>query len=734
MLREPERHMSSRISIPDDLDPLEEALIDGIGSLPTSARPWPQGPLDPFQAATLFEAQVTSRLLDHTARWLRSRGHGYYTISSAGHESDAAIALALRPTDPALLHYRSGAFLVARAAQVDGVDPVTEILRGMLASSSEAIAGGRHKVLGHPQLSIIPLTSTISSHLPRAVGLAQTLRRAEGLGALTAFPTDAIVVCSFGDASLNHSTAQGAINWASHLAQRDVPAPVLFVCEDNGIGISVPTPAKWVAESMSDRPNLAYRYADGRDPAGVMATTRELAAEIRATGRPGFLHLETVRFLGHAGSDVESAYRTADAIRRDQADDPILATAALLVTDPDHGPGDLIDWYVHERALIRQRAIELLDEHELQTAEEVMAPLAPLRPDHIAVRGAGLAGAPDPTPLTFAQTVNRALDDVLAKVPQAIIFGEDVGAKGGVYGVTRGLQRMHGQHRVFDTLLDESSILGLALGAGVAGCFPIAEIQYLAYVHNAIDQIRGEAASMSFFSNGQFRNPMLVRIAAYAYQKGFGGHFHNDNAVAALRDIPGLIIASPGHPRDAGPMLKTCVAAGLTDGAVSVYLEPIARYHTQDVHDDGDGLWMAPYEQETTTTAIGTARVHGDGTGLTIVSWANGLFLSLRAARRLAALGIAARVVDLRWLAPLPIQDVLDAGAVTGRVLIADETRASGGVSEGIITGLVDRGYTGTIRRVTARDSFIPLGDAARHVLLDEDDIVAAARSMVTDG
>ena len=121
------------------------------------------------------------------------------------------------------------------------------------------------------------------------------------------------------------------------------------------------------------------------------------------------------------------------------------------------------------------------------------------------------------------------------------------------------------------------------------------EIQYLAYLHNAEDQIRGEAATQQFFSSGQFRNPMVLRVAGYGYQKGFGGHFHNDNAVGALRDIPGLVIASPSRPDDAAAMLRTCLAAAAVDGSVCVFLEPIALYHTRDLHSDGDGGWLAPY-------------------------------------------------------------------------------------------------------------------------------------------
>ena len=126
-----------------------------------------------------------------------------------------------------------------------------------------------------------------------------------------------------------------------------------------------------------------------------------------------------------------------------------------------------------------------------------------------------------------------------------MVFGEDVARKGGVYGVTRGLLAETSSARVFDTLLDEQAILGLALGAGVSGLLPIPEIQYLAYFHNAADQIRGEGATLQFFSNRQYRNPMVVRVAGYGYQKGFGGHFHNDNSIAAIRDIPGVVIASP---------------------------------------------------------------------------------------------------------------------------------------------------------------------------------------------
>lgn len=217
----------------------------------------------------------------------------------------------------------------------------------------------------------------------------------------------------------------------------------------------------------------------------------------------------------------------------------------------------------------------------------------------------------------------------------------------------------------------------------------------------------------------------MVRIQGYGYQRGFGGHFHNDDSVAVLRDIPGLVIASPARPDDAPAMLRTCIAAAQVDGSVCAFLEPIALYHSRDLHEEGDGLWLGrPAEEH---VPLGSARTYGDGGDLTILTWGNGLRMSLRVARRLEARGVQARVVDLRWLAPLPIEDIAGEVAATGRVLVVDETRRTGGVSEGVLAALVDVGFDGPMGRVASKDSFIPLGDAAGLVLLSENEIEAAA-------
>ena len=681
------------------------------------------------QCLAVFDAELGNRHLDLAARWLRSQGKGYYTIGSSGHEGNAAVAAALRPTDPALLHYRSGGFFLARAAQVGGRDPLRDVLLGMVAATEEPIAGGRHKVFGRHDLNIIPQTSTIASHLPRAIGVAFSIARSRKLGVACPWPDDAITVCSFGDASVNHSTAVGAINAALHSAYQGVPMPLLFVCEDNGIGISVKTPRGWIEHTYGNRDGLRYFDADGSDVAATFDAAAAAASWVRVHRSPAFLHLRMVRLMGHAGSDYEPAYRRPDDIAADFDRDPVLCTGKALIDAGVLTPGQVLHRYEAKRTNVIALAGEVGNLPQLDGAAAVMKPLQDGLEEAVAASPASLAaavrsGEPD-APLTLALAINRALHDILDRYPEAMIFGEDVARKGGVYGVTRGLRGKTSSARVFDTLLDEQSILGLALGAGVSGLLPIPEIQYLAYFHNAADQIRGEGATLQFFSNRQYRNPMVVRVAGYGYQKGFGGHFHNDDSIAAIRDIPGVVIASPARPDDAAAMLHTCAAAAKAAGVVCVFLEPIALYHTRDLHDEGDDRWLAAYPEA--GVQIGRARTYGDGTDLTILTFGNGLRMSLRVARRLRSLGISARVVDLRWLAPLPVDDMIREGGATGRVLIVDETRATGGVGEGVLAELLEHGYTGVVERVASKDSFIPLGDAALEVLLSEDTIEAAA-------
>jgi len=497
----------------------------------------------------------------------------------------------------------------------------------------------------------------------------------------------------------------------------------------------VRTPRKWVEDRFRADPWIAYFGADGLDIVTAYEAAFDAVAHARHNRKPAFLHLKLVRLLGHAGSDVEQLYRSTDEIVSAESKDPLITAAALLVEGGWLSAAQVADLYEEARQTTDALAREAIARPKLTTASEVMAPLCPLDPARVQAAATTIHTNDEPAvparPRHMAVQLNRCLKEILSNYPEACIFGEDVARKGGVYHVTAGLQEHAGVGRVFNTLLDETSILGLALGAAQMGMLPIPEIQYLAYLHNAIDQIRGEACSQQFFSSGQFTNPMVIRIAGLAYQKGFGGHFHNDNSLAALREIPGLILACPSNGEDAVGMLRTVTAAAKVNGRVTAFVEPIALYMTKDLHDEKDGLWSFPYPPSDFAVPVGSAKTWGDGQDLTIVSYGNGHWMSLRVAKRLEADGIRCRTLDLRWLNPLPVEDLVREAKATGKVLVVDECRRTGGMAEGILTALVEHCPGVQMQRVTGLDTYIPLGAAADLVLVDELDIERAVRGMV---
>jgi 2-oxoisovalerate dehydrogenase E1 component len=711
----------------------------------------PEEPLTPGTSLTakvaleLFEDQVRSRVVDVVAREMKARNEGYYTISSAGHEPTAALGTLLRADDPCFLHYRSGALFMARARKAGSDDPVHRTLLSVAASALDPLAEGRHKVWGGLDLAIPPQTSTIASHLPKAVGMAFALGQPDRPDGAAA---DAIAVCTFGDASVNHASSQTAFNAARWAHRRGRPMPILFVCEDNGIGISVDTPKGWIEATIGRYPGIAYERTSGEIDEVYDACKRAVDLT-RSRRRPVFLHLKTVRLWGHAGSDVELGYRGRAAIEASEESDPLVRTVRRMLVTGAASRSQLRAIVDRTRRHARELASQIAGTPRLDDPARIVAPLAPLTPTAIRdratelplddVRRREVAGrrlpeeANQPGARTMAARLNAVLRDELLRRPTTLVFGEDVGRKGGVYGVTAGLQTTFGHRRVFDTLLDETTILGLAQGLGLAGMLPVPEIQYLAYLHNAIDQLRGEACSTGFFSNGAFRTPMVVRIAGLAYQKGFGGHFHNDNSVGALRDIPGLALAVPSRGDDAVRMLRGSLGMADVDGRVVAFLEPIALYHERDLYEPDDGGWLTDYPDQTELLLPGEVGVHGEGDEpLLLVTYGNGVRMSLRAARRLAGDGIRAQVLDLRWLNPLPLAAVEERAREASHVLVVDECRATGGgIADAVLAGLVERNVGRRLGSVRAVDTYIPLGPAADAVLVSENGIVDAARRLV---
>jgi len=730
-------------------------------------------------------AQLLSRRLDQVARRLRKDGYGFYTIASSGHEGNALIAAALRYGDPAYLHYRSGPFMAVKALQ--GADSMLEgakryildTIRSFTASVDDPVSRGRHKVWGCAESFVVPQTSTIASHLPKAVGAAlavDRIRRRKKIRNISRngrsitdkgrsdnvsddlrhvpkhLGRDAVVVCSFGDASFNHSTAQGALNAASQTAHRGIRLPLLFVCEDNGIGISVSTPTDWISSAAGRFSAIQYVRVSGSDLIQGYLRILEAVEKIRETGKPVFLHLKTERLFGHAGSDFELGYRTIKEIEEVESRDPLLKVASLAVSSEVFLPRELQD--IDRKILEEVKAVEMACSTypKLGTSIEVRAALMGTGKSESNVSRNGFTSSiranriklfdrlpEDESSRHMAVLINWCLRDLLIEYPESLIFGEDVGRKGGVYHVTDGLQSVFGVGRVFDTLLDEQSILGLAQGYAQLGYLPIPEIQYLAYVYNALDQIRGEACSMQYFSDGKFSNPMVIRIASFAYQKGFGGHFHNDNGFASLREIPGLLIAVPSRGEDAVDMLRTSMHVARQSGRVVAFMEPIARYMTKDLYEKGDRLWSDKYSSPigAKIQKVGAGRIYIDHQvlekNILIITYGNGTYMSLRAARtfRQGAAQVGVIVYDLRWLTEYDQTALMEVVNQAQGILIVDEGRRTGGVWESLAAQIaIEAENKCLVDVVVGEDVYIPLGPAANLVLPTEDKIVASLTAL----
>ena len=707
------------------------------------------GQLSKERWVDLFESQIISRQLDFIARDLKESNQSFYTIGSSGHEGNAVLGHYFSLQDTAFLHYRSGAFMAQRSKKDPQNTFIRDCLLSLMASEQDPISAGRHKVWGSVALNIPPQTSTIASHLPKALGYAYSTvldgGRPMDKADVLSKPEEAktpVVLCSFGDASFNHSTSQGAFNGAQYLAYSNVPLPLIFVCEDNGIGISVPTPGNWIEDNVKGRTHLHYVVADGLNMADVYRACEEAEHFARAKQQPVFMHIKTVRLMGHAGSDIESVYRRRDDILLTEADDPLLHSARLLVEAGYLTTQEILHRYqcIHDEVALEAKA--LVGQQGLNSVEAIQQSLYQTVPHSVPpslvsqdVREKRFAGAfkKITSKRTLAQQINAALTDLMLQYDSIVVYGEDVGVKGGVYHVTADLQKRFGQGRVIDSFLDETSLLGMAIGMGMQKRIPIPEIQFLAYTHNAIDQLRGEAATLSFFSDGQYQNPMVIRIASMAYQKGFGGHFHNENAIAFLREIPGIIVACPSNGSDAAKMLRSCVEQAHCYGRVVVFLEPIALYSAKDLHCPGDGLWLRDYPDPDEKIVLNDVGIFGEGKDLLIISYGNGYYLSRQAEQILKNQHeLACTVMDLRWLAPLAMEAILKSANNFDKILIVDECRKTGSISEELYTRLSEETERSiSIKRLTAEDCFITLGKSWQHLLPSSDAIVREALGLI---
>ena len=268
--------------------------------------------------------------------------------------------------------------------------------------------------------------------------------------------------------------------------------------------------------------------------------------------------------------------------------------------------------------------------------------------------------------LNLCDAVNEALGTALAKIGTAIVFGEDV-AFGGVFRCTRGLQDRFGKHRVFNTPLSESGIVGFGVGAAAAGLTPIAEIQFADYIFPAMDQIVNEAAKYRYRSGGAWDVGGLTIRAPWG-AVGKGGHYHSSAPEAFLTHAAGLKVVIPSSPYEA----KGLLLAAIRDPNPVVFFEPKRLYRlAEEAVPEGDY-----------TTPLGQTRLVRPGDDVTVVTWGQSVGTAERAADALADRGVSAEAVDLRILVPLDVPALARSVGKTGRLVATPPLRSSHGHDE----------------------------------------------------
>ncbi|MBX6352525.1 MAG: alpha-ketoacid dehydrogenase subunit beta [Thermoflavifilum sp.] len=296
---------------------------------------------------------------------------------------------------------------------------------------------------------------------------------------------------------------------------------------------------------------------------------------------------------------------------------------------------------------------------------------------------------------TMIAAIQHALWTALAEDPRVIILGEDVGKNGGVFRATEGLQAEFGEHRVVDTPLAESGIVGTAIGLAVAGMRPVAEIQFLGFIYETMDQIASQAARIRFRTQGRFHVPLVIRSP-------FGGgvrtpELHSDSLEALFVHTPGLQVVMPSNPYDA----KGLLLAAIDSEDPVLFLEPMRLYRAQRME----------VPDERYTVPIGTAQVVRDGRDVTLLAWGPTVPLALQAAEQAASTDVSCEVIDVRTLAPLDLDTLAASVQKTGRAVVIHEAVRTAGVGAEIVASLNDAVFyslLAPIQRVTGYDTPYP--------------------------
>ncbi|MFQ5966221.1 MAG: pyruvate dehydrogenase (acetyl-transferring) E1 component subunit alpha [Acidimicrobiia bacterium] len=621
----------------------------------------PEPDLSPKELIELYRLMVLSRHFDRRALALQRQGRlGTYAMLEGQEAAQVGSAYATAPQDFIYPSYREHGVQLTRGMPAE---VILSYWRGLPNATWDPYEYGC-------QIIAVP----IATHLPHAVGHAYT-DRLQG--------KDTVTLSYFGDGATSENDFHSAMNLAGVWK-----APTVFVCQNNLYAISVPYELQTASETIAEKAG-AYGFegiqVDGMDVLATYQATADAVEKARSGGGPTLVELMTYRYGAHGTADDARLYRTAEEEDEWREKDPISRFRTYLESKALWSDG-LDEETAAEAVETVERAITNIEGRPLPTRDDIVRhsyhriPQLLIDQLHDAQRALGeeetefqpdetWAIAEEQTPTgptkswTMAEALNAALRQAMERDSSVVLLGEDVGIAGGVFRISEGLLDEFGAERVIDTPLNESGIVGAAIGMAAAGGRPIAEIQFDGFVYPAFDQIVSHLGRMRFRTRGHMELPVVVR---FPNGPGIGAHEHHcDSPEAYFTHAPGLVVVVPSTPYDAKGML----AAALESSDPVIFCEPKVLYRAE--RED------VPVEHY--TIPFGKARVRRDGTDVTLVTYGGMVPVSFRAAEQAAAEGISVEVIDLRTVYPWDTEAVLGSVQKTGRFLFAQEPQQTGG-------------------------------------------------------
>jgi len=752
------------------------AIIDKVQELEPKAktRPKEDEPLEaysgktPTQLKAMLYSMLKARRVEREEKLLLRKGYNRFFIGCGGKELiDVCFAGTLLKTDPWVGYYRNKAFDLHRGSTLE--DKMLEAI-GDIRSKNKGQQIPAHP--GYPDLAILPQSSPTGAHALEAAGLSEAIKHPLPISKLShfpggAYPADSVTVCSIGEGSTSEAEFARAVFYAAFYKTRFIAA--IYNC---GWAISVSVEEQFPEGDPTtpyegyQRFGLKIMQVDGTDIKDSLAKVAEGIEYTRSGNGPVLMNVRTTREGSHSGSDDQSFYM--DPVEQDwhTYNDCILKASNTLIEDGIVTGEEIAAMWNELDKKVTEESQKAVSTFQPKTTkfiedlvytydfEDVKARWKKFREAANIDRKARFAEFHDKGyfatpelpenvgPMTMRFAINYTLFDLFMLSEDVILFGEDVAdfsghmidemekqsklkGKGGVFLVTKNLQRAFGNDRCFNTPLDEAGILGRAAGHVYQGRRPIPEIQFLDYMSPAYQLLKDRIATTYQRSGGLWKMPLTIRTTYGGYKQGAGAFWHSEGNLGTWMNIPGLLIAVPSNAYDAAGLLKTAWAS---DDPV-LFCESVALYNRRD----WEGIPLeTPVPDIDELIPFGVAKVYDEeNSDIGLITYGATFQMARKAAEIVKEKGIGVRLVDLRTVKPMDEQTILQTARDCGKVLIVTEDRFHGGAAA-TIASVITRGeglyyLEAPVKLVTAIDARVAYGVDGDNASLPNVDKIATA-------